>query len=289
MELPPPPPATSSTLLSLDAAAIKLENAPILSDVNITVSPPMRIAVIGNVGAGKSTLLKALSGQLPIASGTRTAMKWLQLLYWDASSREAFDPEEEEPLGFVRRLSAGALDENGALELLDTIGIDKFAARRPCGCLSSGERTRLAQCTMAVSPKHLFLLDEPCTFLGATAIESLGVTLSPENWPGGTLVYASNVALPCLQPTHTAIVLNGRVTIHERPPSEEDWDALKKAAVKAEAQAVEATEAMSANGGRKRPRREGDEAEEAVAVDAAAAAALDEEEEDDEGVTAMSQ
>ena len=61
--------------------------------------------------------------------------------------------------------------------------------------------------------------------------------------------------------------------VRRAPKRLSDWfPEDKKAAVKAEAQA-EATEAMNANGGRKRPRREGDEAEEAVAVDAAAAAA----------------
>lgn len=173
----------------------------------------------------ESTLLAGLAGKLPLSAGSLTlGERWLQSLHWDSSHRDACDAEDETPLDFVLRLACGSVDESRVLALLDGIGVDRFAARRPIGCLSSGERTLTALTALCIAPKHLLLLDEPHAFLGAAAVQVLADALSPERWPG-SLVFAcsSRPAAEAFRPTQVALITDGRVIMKERPPCEEDW------------------------------------------------------------------
>eukprot|EP00967_Tisochrysis_lutea_P153979 scaffold304990_cov21-Tisochrysis_lutea.AAC.2 len=47
------------------------EAKPLLSNLDLTIKKKQRVLVLGPNGSGKSTLLKALSGSLPLWSGTR--------------------------------------------------------------------------------------------------------------------------------------------------------------------------------------------------------------------------
>ena len=258
MELPPPPPTSTDHLLELQGA--QFHDPATLSAVTIAIKPGSRTLLLGRNGSGsasashallfvyshyiplpqidsrqhctafaESTLLAGLAGKLPLSAGTRVVgERWLQVLHWDSSQRDACDAEDETPLEFVMRLASGSADESQVLALLDGIGVDQFAARRPIGCLSSGERTMTALTALCIAPKHLLLLDEPHAFLGAAAVRVLAEALSPERWPG-TLVCAcsSRAAAEALRPTQVAMLLDGRVVLKERPPCEEDWAALE--------------------------------------------------------------
>lgn len=244
MQLPPPPVATAPALLTLRDANIGFDAAkPTLSNVTLEVLPTMRLVLLGHIGAGKSTLLHALAGKIKIASGTLQRMKFLQLTHWDASKSRDMDEDEETPLGFVLRLAGGAVDEEEALAMLNGIGVDKWAARRPCGCLSAGERTRTAQCSLALAPRHLLILDEPSAFLGSAAVESLAATLAPGAW-AGALVFAtsSRATADALQPTHTAILAGGSLELHDGAPTADDFAALDAAPSLAAAAARDAEE-----------------------------------------------
>ena len=197
--------------------------------MNLAISRGDRILLLGANGSGKSTLLAGLAGKIEAVAGSREkGERWLQMLHWEQAARDACDPEDETPLEFVTRLSGGSTDVSTVLAMLDGVGVDRFAARRPCGCLSSGERTLTALSALCVAPKHILLLDEPTAFLGATAVQAFAEALSPERWPGGTLVFtASNrAAAEMLRPTHTAMISGGHVVLHERPPCDADWAAL---------------------------------------------------------------
>src|SRR6202035_2691296 len=66
------PPERPPSALRLDDVAAGYGAAPIVSGVSISVGPGEVVSVIGPNGAGKSTLLKAVTGRLPIMTGTVT-------------------------------------------------------------------------------------------------------------------------------------------------------------------------------------------------------------------------
>ena len=66
------PPERPPAALRLDDVAAGYGAAPIVSGVSISVGPGEVVSVIGPNGAGKSTLLKAVTGRLPVMTGTVT-------------------------------------------------------------------------------------------------------------------------------------------------------------------------------------------------------------------------
>jgi ABC-type transport system involved in cytochrome c biogenesis ATPase subunit len=210
---PPPPPPAGGTLVALDACSFAYEpDGPAALSVTLAIQSGMRVLVDGVTGAGKSLLLRALAGRLRPCTGTRSTGRFVQLLYWEDSLRSSDLEDVETPLEFVVRLGGG--DDAACAEVLSSIGIDHFAARRPCSSLSSGERTLLTIAALAVAPKHLLLLDEPAAFLGRAAIDMLAEALAPERWPGALVFASSSPHLrEALRPTHVAIVHGGRVEL----------------------------------------------------------------------------
>ena len=223
MQLPPPPPGPDP-LLSITDAAFGYDEAspPVLASVSLVLRPGERLLLLGANGAGKSTLLRGISGRLRPREGERKVGKFLQLLLWEQAQRDDLEEEEESPLDFFVRVSGGGTDEESALSALGDLGIDRFAARRSCACLSSGERTMMALGALGLAPKHLLLLDEPAAFLGAAAIAQVAEALAA--WPGA-LVFCSGSRALCgaLQPTRVARVHGGTLHVHDRPPVEADW------------------------------------------------------------------
>ena len=210
---PPPPPPAGGTLVALDACSFAyVPDGPAALSVTLAIQSGMRVLVDGVTGAGKSLLLRALAGRLRPCTGTRSTGRFVQLLYWEDSLRSSDLADVETPLEFVVRLGGG--DDAACAEVLSSIGIDHFAARRPCSSLSSGERTLLTIAALAVAPKHLLLLDEPAAFLGRAAIDMLAEALDPERWPGALVFASSSPHLrEALRPTHVAIVHGGRVEL----------------------------------------------------------------------------
>ena len=59
-------------VLRLTDVAAGYGGAAIVSDVSVSVGPGEVVSIIGPNGAGKSTLLKAVTGRLPVMTGTVT-------------------------------------------------------------------------------------------------------------------------------------------------------------------------------------------------------------------------
>jgi heme exporter protein A len=157
------------------------------------------LAVTGPNGAGKSSLLRLLAGLLPPAAG-RIAL-------------EGGDPERSvgtaahfighldavkgaltvaENLDFTRALlGGGEMEVETALGLLGLGRLAQFPARM----LSAGQRRRLALARLLVSPRPLWLLDEPSTALDAEGQETLAGLMARHLSGGGLAVVATHSEL----------------------------------------------------------------------------------------------
>ncbi|GBF03949.1 ABC transporter, CydDC cysteine exporter family, permease/ATP-binding protein CydC [Deinococcus aerius] len=152
----------------------------VLRDVNLTVRPGERVALVGPSGAGKSTLLGLALRFWDPGAGRVTlgGVDLRDLILADARSRFAWAPQQAEVFGGTLRenlcLAADATDDD-LLALLGDLGLDGLLARLPGGLsgwvgeygaqLSAGERARLSVACALLRPAPVLLLDEPTAHL----------------------------------------------------------------------------------------------------------------------------
>ena len=188
-----------------------------LENVNLTVQPGQRVAIVGANGAGKSSLFKLLLGQLAAEQGGVSLPGGCRIAHMaqevEASSRSARDfildgdfelrrlereLAEAEARGDDHAIAHahGELDLHEAWSaprraeaLLRGLGFADSDAERPVSAFSGGWRIRLNLAQALMRPSDLLLLDEPTNHL------DLDACLWLENWLrrySGTLLFISH-------------------------------------------------------------------------------------------------
>ncbi|WP_412168241.1 ATP-binding cassette domain-containing protein [Curtobacterium flaccumfaciens pv. flaccumfaciens] len=153
-------------------------------DVDLTVEPGERVAVVGPSGAGKSTLLRAVAGVLPDepdASDDTAASVQGTLLVDEADPRAVRgrvglvmqDPEAHTVMSRVGDDVAFGCENAGVPRdetwdrvrtALDVVGLD-LPLDRSTAQLSGGQRQRLALAGVLAMRPGALVLDEPCANL----------------------------------------------------------------------------------------------------------------------------
>jgi NitT/TauT family transport system ATP-binding protein len=161
------------------------ESFTALSDIQFDVTPGEFVCIVGPSGCGKSTLLMAMAGLVAPTSGTIThngqpvrgpspargvVFQEGGVLPWRSVMRNVTYGLE------MQRVGSRKEREDRARELLDMVGLTKFANRLPKE-LSGGMRQRLAIAqTLACDPTVL-LMDEPFGALDAFTREAMQLSL----------------------------------------------------------------------------------------------------------------
>jgi len=189
----------------------------LLENVNLTVQPGQRVAIVGANGAGKSSLFKLLLGQLAAEQGGVSLPGGCRIAHMaqevEASARSARDfildgdfelrrlereLAEAEARGDDNAIAHahGELDLHEAWSaprraeaLLRGLGFADSDAERPVSAFSGGWRIRLNLAQALMRPSDLLLLDEPTNHL------DLDACLWLENWLrrySGTLLFISH-------------------------------------------------------------------------------------------------
>lgn len=168
-----------SATISVDyiTHTFKGQTAPTLKDIELTISPGEKVALIGRSGCGKSTLLHMLAGLLMPSDGCvringhqviRPSAKW-NMMFQKPSLYPWMNVQENVALGLTL---AGQKDPEKVNDLLELVGLaDKAEAN--VQSLSGGQQQRVALARSLATTPELLLLDEPFSALDAFTRSSL--------------------------------------------------------------------------------------------------------------------
>jgi ATP-binding cassette, subfamily F, member 3 len=166
-------------LLALENQSAGYGERVLLQQVDLTIAPGARIALLGRNGAGKSTLMKLLAGELAGLAGTRTEARDLVLGYFAQHQLEQL-ASDDSPLGNLKRLGGALATRATEQELRDFLAGFGFAGERvfaPVAPFSGGEKARLMLAVVTFRRPNLLLLDEPTNHLDLEMRQALAVAL----------------------------------------------------------------------------------------------------------------
>jgi ATP-binding cassette subfamily F protein uup len=166
-------------LLTAEGLGKGIGGRRLIENLDLTLSPGMRLGLLGANGSGKTTLLRLLSGEIQPDRGTIERAPALRTVYFD-QAREQLDPTAP-----LRR----ALCPHGDSVIYQgrPIHVAGWAKRflfrseqldLPVGRLSGGEQARVSIARLMLEPADLLLMDEPTNDLDIPTLEVLEETLT---------------------------------------------------------------------------------------------------------------
>jgi ATP-binding cassette subfamily F protein 3 len=166
-------------LLALENQSVGYDGRVVLEQINLTIAPGARIAILGRNGSGKSTYMKLLAGELTALGGVRTEARDLQVGYFAQHQLEQLRTQDS-PLDNLRRVGAERAARATEQELRDFLAGFGFRGERvfePIAPFSGGEKARLVLALTAYLRPNLLLLDEPTNHLDLEMRQALAVAL----------------------------------------------------------------------------------------------------------------
>jgi ATP-binding cassette subfamily F protein uup len=154
-------------LIQLKDIRLTFGGTPLLSGVELSVSPAERVCLIGRNGSGKSTLLKIAAGLIESDSGTRFVQPGATIRYLP---QEPDFSGHATTLAYVEAGLGPGDDHYQARYLVEQLGLDGNAD--PTN-LSGGEARRAALARVLAPSPDILLLDEPTNHLDLPTIEWL--------------------------------------------------------------------------------------------------------------------
>jgi ATP-binding cassette subfamily F protein uup len=166
-------------LLVARGLAKSLGGRPLISGLDLVITPGTRVGLIGPNGSGKTTLLDLLAGTLPPDAGTVEHAEGLRVVRFEQerggldptqSLRQALAPEGDAVTWRGRSLHVAAwakrfLFQGEQLEV-------------PVGRLSGGEQARILIARLMREPADILMLDEPTNDLDIPTLEVLENSLA---------------------------------------------------------------------------------------------------------------
>lgn len=162
-------------------------HTPILNGMDLTLTPGMRLGLLGPNGSGKTTLLRLLAGTVEPDGGEIERAENLQVVCFD-QNREALDPG----MSLRRALVA---EGDTVIYRGHPIHVVSWAKRflfrtdqleTPVNRLSGGEQARILIARLMLQPADLLILDEPTNDLDIPTLEVLEESLI--DFPGGLVL-----------------------------------------------------------------------------------------------------
>ena len=174
-------------LVELKNVSKSLGGRELFGNVNLVLSPGVKLGLLGANGSGKSTLIRILTGRLAADSGEVFLAGGLRVVVFD-QHREQLDQAQPlrralSPAGDVLQFKDQSMHVSGWAK--------KFLFRSeqldmPVSELSGGEQSRVLIARLMLSPADILILDEPTNDLDIATLDVLEESL--EDFPGAVLL-----------------------------------------------------------------------------------------------------
>jgi ATP-binding cassette subfamily F protein 3 len=171
----PEPPRAGNPLLKLEGVSLGYGDAPVLTDIDLVVSPGDRIGLLGPNGAGKSTLVRALAGDLSPLAGNVHVGPSVRIGYFAQHQLEQLELDSS-PLDHLQQL-APTVSEQKLRDFIGGFGFQGDMATEPMRPRSGGEKARLVLALLVWQAPNLLLLDEPTNHLDLEMRHALTMAL----------------------------------------------------------------------------------------------------------------
>ncbi len=174
-------------LLSATNLTKSMGDKLLFSNVNLIVTPGMRLGIVGMNGSGKTTLLKLLAGEINPDKGTIKRADGIKIVY--------FDQHREQLPADISLRKALAPEGDTVIFRNQTIHVNSWCRRflfhpdrldLPFGHLSGGEKARVHIARLMLVPADILLLDEPTNDLDIPTLEILEKSL--QEFPGAIIM-----------------------------------------------------------------------------------------------------
>ena len=159
-------PMAIAPILSWEGLGLIQGNGWLFQDIDLSIGPRDRLALIGRNGAGKTTLLKLIGGLIEADRGKRSVQPGTRIVTLE---QDPFFTGHDTLLDFALH-GPDAPQRHEVEAIADQLGID---LSRRADSASGGERRRAALARALASSPDLLLLDEPTNHLDLMAIEWL--------------------------------------------------------------------------------------------------------------------
>lgn len=174
-------------LLAAKGIGKSLGGNQLFDGLDLTLSPGVRLGLIGPNGSGKTTLIRLLTGELEPDTGTIKRADGLRVVWFDQNRaqldksltlREALSPNSETVIyrGNPQHVSGWAKRFLFTPEQLPV----------PLRYLSGGEQARILIAQLMLQPADVLVLDEPTNDLDIPTLEVLEESLS--SFPGALVL-----------------------------------------------------------------------------------------------------
>ncbi|WP_084282703.1 cytochrome c biogenesis heme-transporting ATPase CcmA [Deefgea rivuli] len=212
-------------MLSITHLAAQRGDRPLFSALSLTLQAGDCVHLRGENGVGKTTLLKLLAGLTQPQQGeicwqeqniaARGDDYYAQLHYLGHKDALKALLSPFDNLHLAAKLAGNPLSEAAILNALAQVGLAR-QCDLPVRSLSQGQARRAALARLLVTPRPLWLLDEPFVALDATAQEQLGGWIAEHCANGGIAIFTSHQKLPEAIHHIIELDLSSKTLVNER-------------------------------------------------------------------------